>query len=214
MNNRVPRNAQIALLAGVGLLLSHAVSAQGVAQVDRLLIQQKTAHAQFQLLDPTGCIETDGLIQIGNSMQHQPPSGPASFAFVSVTLTKANLCTGEFLIETLGFGGPDTPVSIASDLSTASIHGTIPAIDFVTNQTVNVVVDLTWTGFGGVQHDVENTHDRSTPGFNIVSHFNGDTQPATVAGTILVGTTNFAVGPLVDARIENAKTGDLTVQKK
>ncbi len=214
MHNRIPARAPLGLLVGAGLMLSNAVHAQGAAQVDRLLIQQKEAHATFQLIDPSGCIETDGLVIIGTTMVHQPPGSAIPVPLsVSVTLTKVNICTGDFLIEALGYD-PDIPISIASDLSSASVHATFPVIDFVSNQVVNAVVDMTWTAAGGMQHAVENTHDRSTPGFNIVSHFNGDVQPATVAGSILVGTTNFAVGTVIDAAIENGKSGDMTVQKK
>lgn len=209
--SRVP--VAMGLLVGAGLLLSNAVHAQG-AQVDRLLIQQKEAHASFQLVDPSGCIQTDGLVIIGNSIIHQPPGSPTSMPLaIALTLTKINFCTGDFLIEALGYT-TDVTYAIASDLSSASVHGTVPVIDFVSNQVVYAVVDMTWTGVGGMQHDVENTHDGSIPGFNIVSHFNGEFQPATAVGSIFIGNTNFAAGTLTEAAIESGKSGDMTIQRK
>ncbi len=176
---------------------AHA-AASGSTTVFRF--QSKTAFADFD--STSGCIETfvflDGT---------QSGTSPEADVFIG----QFDNCTQTQLLG--AFGSTFTPTfQVGGKLASASLSATISVFDFVSGNTFNVSVSMSWTATGPLSHEVGSSHFH-TKNFIENFHFNDDFRDASASGTVSDGTSNFTPSPSVFAQIASFKSGDVTISR-
>jgi hypothetical protein len=83
--------------------------------------------------------------------------------------------------------------------------------ELVSGTTLQITVNLTWTGNGNTVHQVFNGHVQ-VPGFVETGHFNGDMQDGQASGVISGAGQNFAPSASVSAQLQQNMVGNITVQ--
>jgi hypothetical protein len=150
--------------------------------------------APTELHATAGCIDRDAFVW---PMLHL--DGTRS---VVIEITRYDHCADEVLLDHVGFSDALTPaqLSIASDLSSASLSATIPANDVLDDSfpaTDPIAVDLSWTASGRQYSDnvlYENGH---ADGITLINHDHETCRDASVSGTV-DGAGDYAV---VDSRV-------------
>jgi hypothetical protein len=163
-----------------------------------------TAGVDFQTWDSTGCVVTEGFVMSSNPVGKSGSAQPYTFAIVD----RYDVCTGELLSSEYGQTASSNLKS-ASNLTSASLQATIPAVDQNGN-TGTLTVNLTWTGSGPVMKGVFTSHF-SGGGFSETSHSSGQTRNATATGSISDGVMNYAHGASTDASIGKVSSSDVTI---
>jgi hypothetical protein len=174
------------------------------------------AFADFSSVSPDGCIFTEAGAQPFASLTMP---GRAATQSVFVFVFKFDNCApnGGTTLEdatnidpTTGFPLFNGTLQFGSKLSSATVTGTAPMMDFVTGQTFTSTVTVSWQGFGPSTTFMDNSHVRA-PGFLMNSHSTGVSRGAAASGVITdEAGTNLATPPTLNASL-NTSTGG-TVQ--
>jgi len=173
-----------------------------------------SAFADFDSFSPGGCIETFVFVngtQNGSSQE------------ADVFIGQVNNCAPTPLSGGGGgggcgpgailcaFGSTFSPAfQVGKSLETASLSATISVFDFVSGNTFNVSVSMTWTATGPLSSESGSSHFR-TKNFIENFHFNNTFRDASASGTVSDGTTNFTPSPSVFAQTASFKSGDVTI---
>jgi len=123
-----------------------------------------------------------------------PPGPPDSSATAFVGIFQYDYCTGYTLANVFGYAslaGQNFQVRQSS----ATLKATIPAFDYLTYSSTAVSVDLTWARSGPLSRSNYSSHFQS-PDVIVNTHSSGTFCPAQASGSVSVGFTNFASGPL------------------
>lgn len=182
-------------------------------------ITGNNAFADFGSISSDGCILTDASLQPFDQLT-RPGSATSQAAFVSIS--QFDICTGTQLVaatnqdpttETPDFMGTiqfGTNLSTAT-LSTATVVGTAPMVDSISNTTFTATVNVTWQGFGPTTTNIDSFHFRM-PGLILNTHFNATSRAAEAAGTITDATgTNLATPATLNASLADSSSGAVQI---
>ncbi len=154
----------------------------------------------------SGCIDTSVSVDgFQNTVNKQTTSGADIF------IDQFNICTSTELLAAEG-STLNANFQVGKKLVSASLNTTISVTDFVSGNTFDVSVNLTWTSTSAIAHEISSFHFH-TKGFTENAHFNADFRDANASGTVSAGTTNFTPSQSVFAQIFSAKEVDVMITR-
>ena len=159
-----------------------------------------TAFAEFDTYSPNGCVET--FVYVDGTHSHNYTVG-------DVFIGQFDYCTQTLLLS--AFGSASNPnFQIDKKLGSASLNTTIPVTDYVSGNTFNVSISVTWTAIDALMHENGSFHFHSK-GFIDNSHFNAGFRDANASGTVSDGTTNYTPDSALYAQLASMKSGDVFI---
>lgn len=192
-------------------------------------LQDRTALSAHEQLDTDGCTWTAISLMAGEQVSRTLPGPTTTFGPVVVaSISRWNACT-----DTTLFIGVGELRDVALDWGNATSQVTLPATlvlpvyDRTTLSSAGgggdggsetpvfyaTLTNVVWTATGPAIHSVGNSlfHTR---GMTSVQHFTGRSAPATVSGTITIGSYAVMSGTdLVHAEIDDVQSGSLHVAR-
>jgi hypothetical protein len=191
------------------LILPRVAHAQ---RVEVFKAKDHLADAQFTSLDFTGCIQTDVVVFAGSSRIKDTGSPPDVEPMVNVTYSVFDICN--LVLLRSGFGSTNVVnFQMDSGLVAAHASATVPATDDQNGTTINLYVNLDWSGVG----DILNLRVKEfvdTPPFSVKMRAKGSFRDATVSGSVSDGTTNFTpAGSAVSATLQVVSQASVTIQR-
>jgi hypothetical protein len=184
--------------------------AHAAAQVNVFRFNGSSVIASFHSLDLSGCIITDTFVFASAGTIYSPPGGTDPSQVTGVSVSQFDQCAGGLTRAAVG-STSDVNFQIAKNLSSATLSGSFLLDDVVAGTTLQVTVNLTWTGNGNTVHQVSHGH-LHLPGFVENDLFNGDMQDGQASGMISGAGENFAAGASVSAQLQQDTVGSITVQ--
>jgi hypothetical protein len=181
------------LLAAL-VFLSVTFRPQIGAAADANRFQGHNADAYFFTTDASDCIQTSVIIETGEDV------------LLSIQLIRYNICQNETLLE--AFGRKEltkSELNYHGNLDAATLHTTVTLFDYVTNSTLDVTIDLTWTGTGEIHKTSFHSHGSPSPSCHSNLLIQEAYRSASVVGTISDGTTNFTPEPADQANLYFAR---------
>ena len=196
------------LLMVLVLALTTFMQHSSASAASTFKFRDEGAFAFFSSVD--GCILTDVSIFASDSNSQTPPGPGSPSSGTGLFISQYNLCTGEQLLGAEGFAPlADPDFQISGRFESATLSATVSVFDYVSGNTFDVFVDLTWTGVGSLSR--EGFKFRShLPGCKVHTRFRGTFRSAEVSGTVSDGTTNFTLEPGSGA-ISLTKGGDVVI---
>jgi hypothetical protein len=197
------------LFLGLAIAIpSRAASGQTV----HMQFKGLTAEADFDTLDPSGCIETMvSLIAVNGSIKQD--GGPVASSGMFMFISQANNCTQTQLI-LADEGVPLSPgaLNIDSSLKAATLKATVNVTDLVSNTSLPVAISLTWTGSGQLANFEDHSNFRQPAfGFKSTIRDSGTFRPATATGSITLNDADLTSGASTGAELSSAKQGEVDV---
>jgi len=143
------------------------------------------------------------------AVKEGPGKPTAESPQVWVYLSSFDWCAGT---DTEAFGGATLAPGAFSHnkLDAASLDVTVTMIDWATNATFDLTIDLDWTGLGETYRGLDRSHYQG-PGFSVNSRWNGTAREATVAGSITDASTDYAAGAEVYGDLSNVTYGATSI---
>ena len=166
-------------------------------------------HAAFTTIN--GCITTEVFILVNEGKFQNPPSKGSPDSYIFLFISQYNSCTDTQLLQADAVAPlTDADFRISGRLKSATLNTTITVLDYLSNTSFDIFVDLAWTAIGPLSNQSSNFHFK-TPG--CISHFlfKDTIRLAEASGTISDGTTNFAPDPSVNAQFYSTKTGQVFI---
>src|SRR6266700_4523633 len=164
----------------LGLALASPCTLKAAGQTVHMQFKGLAADADFDTLDPSGCIETMvTLIAVNGSIKQD--GGPVAASSVFVFISQANNCTQTQLI-LADEGVPLSPgaLTIDSSLKAATLKATVNVTDLVSNTSLPVAISLTWTGSGQLANFEDHSNVRQPAlSFKSTMRESGTFRPAT-----------------------------------
>jgi len=144
--------------------------------------------------------------------QSQSPPGPwtrGTEAFVFID--QFDFCTETPLLSASGSALlDDSAFQINREISSASLSATINVWDYVSETSLDVVVNMAWTGTGDLSR--ENSHFHfSSPGCRFNGRFKGAFRPGEASGSVSIGGTNFTPDPTSSAFLTSTSNGSVEI---
>jgi hypothetical protein len=174
----------------------------------RFRLRDVGAEVEFFSFDPTGCIVTDVFV-FGAERQLKASPGKATEGPLAVVLAfQLDVCSNTVLRDVFG---QTLDASIEADrakLGEARLQATVTGVDFVTDEEVQIEVDVAWTGAGGLTFQSQQNRVRQ-PGFLARSSIKGVFRDAIASGTISLAGENLATDSSLFADIFRVKVGQL-----
>jgi hypothetical protein len=200
------------LIFALALTALAATSVSGAAGASTLHFSFKGqfAEADFDSVDPSGCVETFVFVEGVNGTVKET-GHPAASSTAVIVIDQFDFCTST---ETLFAVGETTLAAgefqIDKMLTTATLNATIEVFDEVSGTSFPVDISVSWAGFGAstTQKDHFQIHG---PDFKVNSRFMGTFRDATASGTVSDGTTNFTPEPAVFADMGSVKQGEVDI---
>jgi hypothetical protein len=157
----------------------------------------KDATAWFYSTDASGCIRTVVGIEAG-----------ADFLY-SLSLFQYDDCQEQIIIEAYGRKAlSNSEIRHMGILDSASLQTTVQVTDFDRTVTLDLWVDVTWTGVGEISEYHEHRNYWPSPSCHVNSHLWEAYRHATVSGTVSDGTTNYTPEPTTGADLYSARRVD------
>ena len=100
---------------------------------------------------------------------------------------------------------------IAQNLSSASLHVSVPMQDAISGLTFTAEIALTWTATEELTQGMSFTHS-SAPGMRVNSRSRGSFRVAAVSGSISEGNTPVVLGSPLFAAIRKSTSGTIIIQ--
>jgi hypothetical protein len=168
---------------------SQVASAQS-SNIEVLAFRGFGASAVFRTIE--GCIATEVFVSAGESSAVGPgePRTVKQDA-AAVLVDRRDWCTGEVLL--FGSGSGPVEFDVAPLLRSAEVHGVVPFHDVPSDRTLDVVVDVVWTGVGELERDASHSHFVDE-GVVVKTHSNGSFRNATAVGQVVQDTTELVDG--------------------
>jgi hypothetical protein len=176
------------LVAGMIVAGPNQVAAAQSSNTDVLVFRGSTAATIFRTSE--GCIATEVDVIASESIGLVPGEPTSKQDAAVVLLDRRNRCTGELLVFGSG-SGLDVEFSVGPLLSSAEVHGVVPVLDVVSGQTLDVVVDVVWTGVGELERGTDHAY-YVDDGLVVRTHSNGSFRSGTAVGHVVEGTTELA----------------------
>lgn len=188
------------------MLLPSLATAQ--AGKSRTFIQRFTgdfADASFVEFDVSGCV--GAFVSVGGfrGKSQFPPGGPALTVSAIVSVTKFDFCTGTALFSSFGALNVD-PSALTLTGSEARLAATVPVFDFVSNTSVDAVVNMAWSAVGPAFR-INSHSSANTPCSNEHTRASGVFRPAEATGTVLIGGVNWTRGASTTAQLSSSANG-------
>jgi hypothetical protein len=146
-----------------------------------------TADAIFRTIE--GCIKTDIDVIAGESIGLVSGEANSKQDSAVVLVDRRNTCTRELLFFGSG-SGLGVEFGVGPRSSSAEVDGVVPVHDVVSGQTLDVVVDVVWTGVGELERGADHSHFVDD-GVVVKTHNNGSFRSATAVGHVVEGTTEL-----------------------
>jgi hypothetical protein len=196
-------------------VLFAALILPGVAHAQRVevfKVKDQLADAQFTSLDFTGCIQTDVVVFAGSATIKDTGSPPTIEPLVNVTYAVGDICN--LVLLRSGFGSTNViNFQMDSGLVAAHASATVPVSDDQHGTTINLYVNLDWSGFGDITTLRVKDHF-DTPSFSVKMRAKGNFRDATVSGSVSDGTVNFTpAGSAVSATLQVVSQASVTIQR-
>lgn len=193
-------------------LFAAAMIAPSIARAETTVSQFKgiSTYASFTSADPGGCIFTYTDISVYENATRT--SGTASsYSVASLYIFQYDYCTYTLLRGYFGYTYLEpNAFDTRGRLRSARLVTTMDVIDYQTNVTSQVSIDLAWTAVGEVQHG--NSHYRTSyPNYSSISHQVGSSSMARVAGTVALDNTNLTPQPSDYASIYESRSGNVVI---
>ena len=178
------------VVAGLVLAGPSQVASARSSNTEVLASRGFGASAVFRTIE--GCIATEVFVIAGEASAVQP-GGPATVKqdAAAVLLDRRDLCTEEVFL--FGSGSGPVEFDVAPRLSSAEVHGVVPVHDVPSDRTLDVAVDVVWTGVGELERDAGHSHFVDD-GLVVKTHSNGSFRNATAVGHVLQDTTELVDG--------------------
>ena len=172
----------------------------------RFQLRDVGAEAEFFSFDPTGCVLTDVFVFSAQRRQKASAGKPTEDPFAVVFVFRVDVCSNTVLQDVVG---ETLDASIEADrvkLGEARLQATLTGTDFVTNEEVQIEVDLAWIGVGELAFESQQNRFRQG-GFLAHSSFKGVFRDAIASGAISVAGENLATDSSVFADVFRVKLG-------
>lgn len=182
------------LLAVLGLLLA-TFSPQGAASAEGARTIWHEDVAFFHSVDDSGCIDTRVSIETGVDFLQ------------SISVVQYDLCEGLTIFD--GYGNKPLDKSethYTGNLGSTTLKTNVQVTDFQRSLTLNLWVDVTWTGVGEINEYHDHRKYSPSPGCDVNFHVWGKYRSARVSGTVSDGTTNLTPEPTTSADMWFTKT--------
>jgi hypothetical protein len=203
------RSVVAAHLVLVGIVLP--VTLHAATQVFTFNFRGSFVHAEFSSTDASGDIQTDVFVD-ASTVTPAGPSGTSLYPPVaSIFINRFSKSTGASLFTGAG-GDSMASITVAPDLSSASLMSTMPVQDFNTGAVSSVSVTVTWTATGPQSISTSNVHLGTPQTFFYDLHTKGVQRPAQASGTVLVGGIDFTPAPSLNAMIQSEVLGTVNLQ--
>jgi hypothetical protein len=153
-------------------------------------VEFKGHGAEAHFVSTEGCVRTSVLIELGEE------------ALYSLGLQQQDVCTGQFLLEAYGHKPlSKSELKYTGNLKSARWITTVEVTDTWRGLSMNLFIDLTWTGAGEIR--VYNNHYDywPSPDCHVNLLIKEKARDAQVAGTVSDGMTNFTPEPTSNARL-------------
>lgn len=203
---------QLFLILALALTALTVTSVSGAAGASTLHFSFKGqfAEADFDSVDPSGCVETFVFVEgVNGTVKEAGKPAASSMAFIAID--QFDFCAGT---ETLFATGEATLAAgefqIDKMLTTATLNATIEVFDFDSGTSFPVDVSVSWTGVGATTTQKDHFQIKG-PDFKVNSRFMGTFRDATASGTVSDGTTNFTPEPAVFADMGSVKQGEVDI---
>ena len=197
----------VVLALALATFTQHSTASAG----SKLRFSGDTARASFTSVDPSGCITTDVLVFANDTLSQSPPGNGDRNSGVTLFISQVDTCNFILLMDAFGFAFiAPADFQVSSQLNSATLNATINVEDFVSGNTFDVFVNLTWTGSGPLSRDSSKFHSQ-TPHCQFHSSFKGSSRFAEASGTVSDGTVNFTPDPSWDGGLISAKGGQMTI---
>jgi hypothetical protein len=162
--------------------------------------------APTDLRSTAGCIDQDLFV-----FPVQDPDGTRA---VFAEITRYDHCADQLVLDHFGDSQALTPneLSIASDLSGASLSATVPMYDALAPSfpaTDALTVDLSWTASSGPYRENILYGNGHREGITLVNHDHERCRDATASGTASDGSADYAAGATAEAQICEQIAGSL-----
>jgi hypothetical protein len=197
----------------VSLVLFGTAAVDAATEVQKFAVKGQAASAYFSSVDDTGCIVSYAGVFAGDQITQSKPQPSTTVSSVFVFLDIVDNCTWTYLTSASGYAelAPDQFV-VDKKLSSADLTAAVELYNYVTGASFLVDVDLHWTATGSATQSGSRSFYRS-PGFSVKSNFKGAFAPASATGTILDGSTNYAVNPSDYADVSDTQSGEMVKTK-
>jgi hypothetical protein len=201
-----------ALLAVLTLLLA-APPAHASTVIERTNLRDEGAFAEWEYVDPDGTLTQ---LTVVVSRAAKRPGDQVFVPTLAVSWLRADaagntLVAGQGVAENFDF-------TVAANLATARVVGTVPVTDEFFGDTVDYPVEVTWTATGPTHRDKLHSYSKEN-GIIIKLRFEGDWREAQATGTVLgprfsgdPNPTNLTPIPSQRAQILRTENGSLTIQ--
>jgi hypothetical protein len=201
-------SAVTALLAT--LALASPALAHGTKTRERLRIVGNTVTADWSITE--GNIGTYVNV-VATENDETGTAGPSDTAFVSLSISRYEIDTGNVLITGVAAidGGANFSFHIDHDLSTAALDFTNAIFQDDNSFTFfNVDAHLTWTATADLVTMETKSKDKE-PGMRVISHFKGDFRDGFASGSVFGKDIQFTPAPSSNAQLQFNRFGSQTV---
>jgi hypothetical protein len=195
--------AALTLALVLGAAPSRAAAAHDITYFHGL-----SATAEWLAIDATGCIVSSAFVLVADNHTNDADATDGPFAEVGVFVVDECHFTQILAAQTaVALGAGDFRAN--NSLNAATLNVTVQLYDEVSSTTVPVTLALSWSGIGDVRRESSYLHTRGV-GSSLRFRSRGSQREATVTGTFLVGTTNYAAEPAEFADIMSLNSGSAT----
>jgi hypothetical protein len=183
-----------------------------VPAADIFLNRSRIVNASFSSTDPSGCITADVFLFAAEASPHDPPGPAQPLAAVSLSIYQFDNCTGATLLSAGSSGFVSVPkedIQVLGRSDSATLSTTLEVFDFVSNTSLSVNIDLTWTATGDPTHINERSLVQS-PGSLVLARSSSVAREAEASGSISVRGTNLTPEPSDSGGIASVQIGQVT----
>jgi hypothetical protein len=197
----------LALIAAMTVAVPTTASA---ATISKTTFKGDNVYAQFESYDD--CEYTAARVVVNNGENKDSVTGKTSPSWAQVSLSRDNYCSGESFS---GFGEADlTGGQYTFDLKagSATLSTTVPVVDSVSGNLVDVSVDLTWTAIAGPVSTKQRYRVTDENGNKFTYSSSGTSRDAIASGTVSAGGFNFTPGSGFGS-LTASKSGTVTIAR-
>jgi hypothetical protein len=196
-----------ALVAGMVVAGTSQVASAQSSNTEVIASRGSSAAASFNTSE--GCIDTDVFVVASKTSAPGQPTGKQESAVV--ILDRRNSCTDEVLLDGSG-SSLDVKFDLAPFLRSAELHGVVPVHDEVSGRTLDVALDVVWTGVGKLETFAEHSSFEDD-GVVVRLHDNGSARVATAVGHVAEDTTVLVDGEDLNAVLFWSNAGQVIINR-
>lgn len=161
-----------------------------------------------------GCVSTVAWVSPLEWVSKDGPGRPAEEERVFVGIWQFDYCAWRPIHDIWAYAslGPNEFTG-DKQLQSAALVTSVPGWDYSTSSPVQISLNLAWIGTGDVDRSIGHWHWWAPQySFSTNSRYNGEFRYAEVAGTVSVGTTNYATGHAL-GYMSYTQSGTLAISK-